>query len=419
MTDRALAEAGRAVPSDALAAARGTGDPAATAPGASILPSFAISVVGVVLVALTARQAVSGVPPILDDLGLAPGVASVLVAVPVLCFSLGALAGPALRARFGEERALFLVVALLLAGLLLRALWPGWALFPGTILAGLAIAVLNVLLPSLVKRRFPNRIGPMMAAYTMAMAVGASLGSGLTALVLRAADGAIGVALGVWAIPAALALVAWLPQLRLSSRARGLTAGRTVRVWRHPLAWHVLFFMGMQSLLYYGPLSWLPAIYRDRGVDAAEAGFLLMVFNGVAILGNFAAPTIAARLPDQRPAVATAIVMTTIGLLGVLLAPTSTALLWAVVLGIAQGSSLSLALLVIVLRSADGDVAAALSGMAQSGGYLLASTGPLVMGLLYTVTGGWTVPLLFLLSVAFLIWIPGMTAARRRVISGQ
>jgi CP family cyanate transporter-like MFS transporter len=176
--------------------------------------------------------------------------------------------------------------------------------------------------------------------------------------------------------------------------------------------------MGMQSLLYYGPLSWLPAIYRDRGMDAAEAGFLLMVFNGVAILGNFAAPMIAARLPDQRPAVATAIGLTTIGLLGVLLAPTSTALLWAIVLGVAQGSSLSLALLVIVLRSADSDVAAALSGMAQSGGYLLASTGPLVMGLLYTATGSWTVPLLFLLVVAGLIWIPGLTAAQNRVIWG-
>ena len=409
MTDGALADASR----------EHAPAPATAEPGTGVLPSFALSAVGVVLVALTARQAVSGVPPILADLGLAPTVASILVAIPVLCFSLGALAGPALRARLGEERALFLVVALLLTGLVLRAIWPGWALFPGTILAGLSIAVLNVLLPSLVKRRFPNKIGAMMAAYTMAMATGATLASGLSALVLRAADGSIGVALGIWAIPAALALVVWLPQLRLREQTGGGGSTPAVSVWRQPLAWHVLFFMGMQSLLYYGPLSWLPAIYRDRGVDAAEAGFLLMVFNGVAIIGNFAAPVIASRLPDQRPAVATAIVMTTIGLLGVLLAPTSTALLWAIVLGIAQGSSLSLALLVIVLRSADSDVAAALSGMAQSGGYLLASTGPLVMGLLYTATGGWTVPLLFLLAVAALIWIPGMTAARNHVIGRQ
>jgi MFS transporter, CP family, cyanate transporter len=412
VTDRVLVDAGRAVRSTPRAA-----KPGAAGSGAGAVPSFAISAVGVVLIAFTARQAVAGVPPILVDLGLASTVASVLVAIPVLCFSLGAPAGPALRARLGEERALFLVVALLLFGLVLRALWPEWALFPGTILAGLSIAVINVLLPSLVKRRFPTRIGSMMAAYTMAMAIGASLAAGLTALVLRAADGSIEAALGVWAIPAALALLVWLPQLRLTSRTGSATAGRGVKVWRQPLAWHVLFYMGMQSLLYYGPLSWLPAIYRDRGVDAAEAGLLLLVFNGLGIVGNLVAPLIAARLPDQRPAVATAIVLTTIGLLGVLLAPTSTALFWAVVLGIAQGSSLSLALLVIVLRSSDGDVAAALSGMAQSGGYLLASTGPLVMGLLYSATGGWTVPLLFLLGVAALIWIPGMTAARSRVIT--
>ena len=341
------------------------------------------------------------------------------MAIPVLCFSLGALAGPALRARLGEERALFLVVALLLAGLLLRAIWPDWALFPGTILAGLSIAVLNVLLPSLVKRRFPDRIGPMMAAYTMAMAVGASLASGLTAAGAarhRTARSPPRSASGRSRPLVAARRVA--PSAAVQRvRPAAVTAGRTIPVWMHPLAWHVLFFMGMQSLLYYGPLSWLPAIYRDRGVDAAEAGFLLMVFNGFGIVGNFAAPLIAARLPDQRPAVAAAIVMMTIGLLGVLLAPTSTALLWAVVLGIAQGASLSLALLVIVLRSADGDVAAALSGMAQSGGYLLASTGPLVMGLLFTATGGWTVPLLFLLAVAALIWIPAMTAARNRVIT--
>ena len=183
-----------------------------------------------------------------------------------------------------------------------------WALFPGTILAGLSIAVLNVLLPSLVKRRFPTRIGSMMAAYTMAMAIGASLAAGLTALVLRAADGSIEAALGIWAIPAGLALLVWLPQLRPSTPTGSATAGRAVRVWRQPLAWHVLFYMGMQSLLYYGPLSWLPAIYRDRGVDAAEAGLLLLVFNGLGIVGNLVAPLIAARLPDQRPAVAVAIV---------------------------------------------------------------------------------------------------------------
>ena len=222
------------------------------------------------------------------------------------------------------------------------------------------------------------------------------------------------------AAPAMVALVCWLPQLGADDTATGGPASRrTVTVWHDPLAWHVTFYMGMQSLLFYGPLSWLPAIFRDRGVDPAYAGLLLLLFNGLGIVGNLTFPVVAARLPDQRGPVAVAIVLTTIGLLGVLLAPTSTALLWVIVLGIAQGASLSLALLAIVLRSPDPDTAAALSGMAQSGGYLLASLGPLVMGLLYTATGAWTMSLLFLLAVALAIWVPGLTAAQARFVRSQ
>jgi CP family cyanate transporter-like MFS transporter len=391
--------------------------------GAAIGPATAISIVGVVLVALTMRQAVAGVPPILADLGLSTQMASLLVAVPVVCFSLGALAGPALRARLGEERAIFVMVATLFVGMAARALWPGWALLPGTMLAGLAIAVLNVLLPSLVKRRFPNRVGAMMAAYTVAMATGSSLAAGFTYAILQAAGGSVNVALGVWAVPAALGLVGWLPQIgggaSTGAGASGSMAGRrTVSVWRFPLAWHVTFFMGLQSLLFYGPLSWLPAIFRDRGIDPTYAGILLLLFNGLGIVGNLTFPVIAARQADQRWPVAAAIGLMTFGLLGILLAPTSTAIIWVIVLGVSQGASLSLALLAIVLRSADADTAAALSGMAQSGGYLLASLGPLVMGLLHSATGGWTAPLLFLLAVCVVIWVPALTAARSRTITG-
>lgn len=379
--------------------------------------AFAVSAAGVVLVALTMRQAVAGVPPVLADLALSPDRASLLVTIPVLCFSIGALAGPALRAGLGEERTVFVAVTLLLGGLLLRAVWPTWGLFPGTILAGLTIAVLNVLLPSLVKRRFSDRVGAIMAAYTTAMALGSASAAGLTVPVLRAANGSVHVALGVWSLTAAVALVAWLPQLGAGvPPMQAHTDGRRVAIWREPLAWCVTLFMGMQSLLYYGPLSWLPLLYRERGVDPAEAGVLLLVFNILGVVGNLTAPVLAARMRDQRAAVGTAISLTTIGLLGVLFAPTSTALFWITLMGIAQGASLSLALLLIVLRSADSDTAARLSGMAQSGGYLIAATGPLIMGLLHAATASWTAPLLFLLAVAIAIWVPGLIAAGKAVV---
>jgi MFS transporter, CP family, cyanate transporter len=382
--------------------------------------AVAISAVGVVLVAFTMRQAVAGVPPVLAELGLTPDRASLLVTIPVLCFSIGALAGPALRARLGEERTIFLALVLLLGALLVRAIWPEWGIFPGTVLAGLTIAVLNVLLASLTRRRFPGRIGPMMAAYTTAMALGSALAAGLTVPVMRAADGSVSAALGVWALPAALALVAWLPQLRYEVPAGGAAQVKGRRaIWREPLAWCVLLYMGMQSLLYYGPLSWFAQIYRERGMDPVQAGFLLLVFNILGIVGNLVAPVLASRMHDQRAAVGTAISLMTIGLLGTLLAPNSTALLWVTIMGVAQGASLSLALLLIVLRAGDNDTAARLSGMAQSGGYLVAATGPLIMGLLHTATDGWTAPMLFLLAVAFAIWVPGMVAGRNVAIGGR
>jgi CP family cyanate transporter-like MFS transporter len=382
-------------------------------------PAFAISALGVVLVAVCMRQAVAGIPPVLGDLGLDPGQQSLLVTIPELCFCLGALAGPAVRARLGEERAILVLIATLLGGLGIRASWPAGGLIPGTILAGLSIALLNVLLSSFVKHRFAQQVGLMTATYTSAMTIGAALAAGLTVPILRQ-SGSTSVALGIWAIPTLLALIVWLPQVRIGAPAAPTAAARQrTAIWRYPLAWCVMLFMGMQSLLFYGMLSWLPEIYRDRGLDAADAGFLLLVFNVCGIVGNLAAPVLASRMADQRRAVGATLTLYLVGLLGVLLAPAGTALLWALLLGVAQGAALSLALLTIVLRSADSETAAKLSSMAQSGGYLLAASGPFVMGLLHAATGTWTAPLAFLIAVAVIIWVPGLAAARNRTVGGR
>ncbi|MCW2611465.1 MAG: major facilitator superfamily 1 [Cryptosporangiaceae bacterium] len=376
------------------------------------VPAFALSAAGVVLVAHTMRQAVAGVPPLLERLDLGGAAASLLVTIPVLCFAIGALAGPALRRRFGEERAVFGLMAGLLVGLLLRAVSPEWALFAGTIVGGFAVAVLNVLIPSLIKHRFPNRVGAMMAAYTMAITVGASLAAGVTVPVLHAADDSTTWALAVWGIPAAVALLAWLPQLRVGPAEAETGTARPRSLWRDALAWNVMAFMGLVTLIYYACLSWLPAFYTDRGVDEAQAGFLLMVMNLTGLLGNLVAPTVAERMRDQRVAVAATVATATVGVLGIWLAPTSTALVWVTLFGISQGAALSLALLLMVLRAPDSDAAARLSSMAQAGGYLIGAAGPLVMGLLYTGTGGWTAPMVFLLATTLLGLPPGLAAGR-------
>jgi CP family cyanate transporter-like MFS transporter len=171
-------------------------------------------------------------------------------------------------------------------------------------------------------------------------------------------------------------------------------------------------FMGLVTLIYFACLSWLPAIYVDRGVDESEAGFLLMVMNLTGLVGNLVAPMMAERMRDQRVAVAATVAIATAGVLGIWLAPASTALVWVTLFGISQGAALSLALLLMVLRAPDPVTAARLSSMAQAGGYLIGAAGPLVMGLLYTATGGWTAPMVFLLVTTLLGLPPGLAAGR-------
>jgi CP family cyanate transporter-like MFS transporter len=395
-----------------------TTEPApARPPRAVVAPLSALAVASVVVLAFNMRTAIGEIPPVLPDLGLSSAGQSILATVPVICFGLAALAAPALRTRLGEERGLLVVLVALLAGVLVRAAWPSGGLFPGTVLVGCAIAVMNVLTPSLVRRRFPGHVGLMTGVYTTALVAGGSLAAATTVPLRDAADGSLHVALGIWAIPIAVALLVWLPQRR--HRALPAVGGgrEAIRALGHSrVAWFVTLFMGMQSLLYYAPLSWLPAIHRDQGIDPTTAGFLLSTLNLISIPTTFLAPVLAHRMADQRKAVAGCVVLTAIGLLGILLAPSSTALVWVVILGLGQGAALSLALLMIVLRAGDDHTAARLSSMAQGFGYLLAAAGPLVMGLLHAATGSWDVALAWLVALCGVELLVGLQAARTRVV---
>ena len=397
----------------------------------------ALAVLGVVLVAFNQRPAVASVPPVLGELGLSLTAQSLLVTIPVLCFGLGALAGPMVRRALGEEWAIFIIVAVLAVAILVRAIFLGWVLFPSTVIIGLAIALLNVLMPSFIKRRFPERPGAMTSAYVASATLGPALAAGLTVPIYNAAGGSASVALGVWALPAMAALVAWVPQVR---EARAISAGRVsccgtgvpdggpgaeetsggpgVRIWRVPLAWQIMVYMGIGSLVFYGPLSWLPQIYQSRGVDPETAGYLLLAMSFVGMIGSTVSPLIGGRRRDQRSAVVVSAAVTLVGFLGVLVGPHSVALLWVVVLGIGQGAQFGLALLMIVLRSADGDVAAKVSSMANAGGYMIAAAGPLVMGILHSATGGWLFPIAFLIIANMFGFVMGYGAAHDRVIRG-
>jgi len=390
-------------------------------------------VAGIIVLAVNLRASISGLPPVFPELSSALHLSSAsiaaLAAVPVLCFAV--FSGPAapLSRRFGDERVLLAALALLAGGLLLRGAAPGSMLYPGTVLAGAAIALMNVLLPSLIKRRRPEQAGLLIGGYLLMLASGAVIGSLIAVPVFRAAGGgsggsawAVRLTLGLWALPAAAAALAWLPQLRHHTRPERPRpgAGRPGRagtaVYRHALGWQVAAFMGLQSLYYYATLSWLPTLFRSRGVSAAGAGDLLALMN----LGNAVTamliPVLAHRARDQRLLIAATILASAAGLSGTLFAPVGGAAAWTLLLGFGQGAALGLAIFFTMARAPDPVTAASLSGFAQGAGYLIAAAGPLAVGFLHAATGGWTAPVLALLAVAALEFWAGWLAARARTL---
>lgn len=390
-------------------------------------------VVGITVLAVNLRASITSLPPVFPELSaalrLSPASVAVLAAVPVLCF--GVFSGPAapLSRRFGEERVMLAALLLLAGGLVLRGAAPGSMLFPGTVLAGAGIALMNVLLPSLVKRRHPEHAGMLIGAYLLTLAGGAVIGSLIAVPVFRAAAGPGGtgwpvrVTLGLWALPAVAAAAVWLPQNRYRTRPERprpetgrLGRGPSVAVYRHALGWQVAGFMGLQSLYFYTTLSWLPTMFRSRGVSAAGAGDLLALMN----LGNAVTamliPVLAHRVRDQRRLIAVTAAAGAAGLSGSVFAPVGGAAAWMLLLGLGQGAGLALAIFFTVARAPDPVTAASLSGFAQGAGYLIAAAGPLAVGFLHAATGGWRVPVLALLAVAALEFWAGWLAARARTL---
>ena len=381
-------------------------------------------VVAVTAAGFNLRTPVTNLPPLFPDLHtklhLSSAALSLLAATPVIFFGAAAAFAAWLNRRFGEEVVLLAALAVLTVGLLLRGVAPNVMLFPGTVLAASAIAILNVLLSSMIKRRRPERAGVLISIYLTALCVGGILASLLAVPLYHASGGSIPLTLGVWAAPAALAMLLWLPQLRY--RAVGVRAALTpapahIKVHRYALAWQVMGFMGLQSLLYYAALSWLPTIFQDRGTSAVTAGNLLALMGAGNLVGALIVPVLAHRGPGQRALVVPSMAAVGVGLAGSLWAPLGTAALWVSVRGIGQGACLGLAIFLMLARAPDPGAAASLSAFAQSAGYLVASAGPLELGLLHSVTGSWTIPVAVLLVLCGCGLVVGVLAARPLMLS--
>ncbi len=347
---------------------------------------------GLVLVALNLRPALSSLSPLLNDvstsLGLSAAKAGLLTTLPVLCLGLFAPTAPILARRFGAERVVLGILLTLAAGILLRSAFGEVGLFAGSLIAGASIGIIGVLLPGIVKRDFAKQAGTMTGVYTMALCLGAALAAGATVPISQYFGDSWNIGLGFWVAPALLAALFWLPQVGQKQGAHRV-AYRVKGLLRDPLAWQVTLYMGLQSSLAYIVFGWVPSILISRGLSPTEAGLALSGSIIVQLLSALTAPWLATRGRDQRLAIVVVMLLTLGGLFGCLYAPIDGLWGWAILLGLGQGGTFSLALTLIVLRSRDSHVAANLSSMAQGIGYTLASIGPLAVGVLHDWTGGW------------------------------
>ncbi|PYC76101.1 MFS transporter [Streptomyces tateyamensis] len=387
----------------------------------------ALLLTGILLVALNMRACLAAISPMVGEiqrgLGLSATASGLITTVPVLFQGVGAPLTPRLTRRFGTERVVLGAVLVLGAGVLLRVVPSVPALYAGCVVIGVAIAVLNVSMPGLVKREFPHRAAAMTGVYSTTMLVGATLAAGASVPLEHVLGGGWRASLGAWSLLALVAALAWLPQVLRSRQERAAVAAPEAPkakpiagLWRLPLAWQISLFMGVSSLMVYTLVAWLPTVLADHGMSRDEAGLVFAFSNLVQVAGAFLVPLLAGRMTRQRGLALTMAALNGAGIAVLLLAPVSGAWAAAAVLGVAQGGSLGLGLAFIVLRTSSAAGAAQLGGMTQAVGYLIAALGPVGAGALHQLTGGWTAVLAVLLVLAAVVAAAGWGAGRNTTL---
>ncbi|ANA83009.1 MFS transporter [Paenibacillus glucanolyticus] len=373
---------------------------------------------GIILIAINLRAAITSVGPLIgiirEDTGISSTMAGMLTTLPLLAFALLSPMAPAMAKKWGLETTLLLSMVVLTFGIGIRSISSPITLLLGTAFLGMAIAVGNVLLPSLVKRDFPRHIGLMTGTYSASMNLLAAIASGVSIpLATQAGLGWQG-SLLIWASLSVLALIVWLIQRSSSDKTAEVrsTAAKQKSVLRSPLAWYITLFMGLQSFTFYVNISWLPEILRSQGMDYSAAGWMLSILQFVSLPFSFIIPVLAGRNPNQRVLVTISALSMLTGYVGLLSGMSSLNLLWVMLVGISGGANFSLSLMFFTLRTKTAHEAAALSGMAQSLGYLLAAIGPMLIGFLHDATDGWKVPLMVLSAVVVVLFFFGFGAAK-------
>jgi len=380
-------------------------------------------IIGILMIATTLRVTFTGAAPLLDairaEYGLTTAQTGLLTTLPLLAFALISPLAAGVARRIGMERSLFAALLLICAGIALRSLPSSLLLFIGTAVIGCGIALGNVLLPGMLKRDFAQHVAKLTGAYSLTMGAAAAIGSAAMVPIAQSGAGWHGALLTLMIFPL-LALLLWLPRLRHGAPAALSATGalHSRGIWRSALAWQVTLYLGINSLIYYIVIGWLPSILISQGFSEAQAGSLHGVLQLATAAPGLLVPLVLHRLRDQRAIAALVALLCAAGALGLWLQPGHAAI-WTVVYGFGSGATMILGLTFIGLRASSAHQAAALSGMAQSVGYLLAACGPPLMGKVHDASGDWHLPLIACALLSVVMALCGAFAGRdREIVAG-
>lgn len=380
--------------------------------------------IGIILIGSNLRAPLTSVGSLMsfirEDLGLSNTLAGTITTLPLLAFALLSPFAPKIANRIGMEWTIFFSLILLTAGLVIRSFFGVTLLFVGTVLIGLAIAIGNVLLPGFIKMNFPLKIGLMTGIYAVFMNLFGALASGLSVPISSISGIGWKGSLAFWGILSIAALLVWIPQLRKqtdSPKAVDTKPQEKHSIWKSPLAWYITIFMGMQSLVFYTLITWLPGILQTHGYGASAAGWMLSLMQFSLIPITFIVPIIAEKMSNQKLLSGITGGLFIFGVLGLILGNSVLIPVAVISLGIGAGAAFSLSMMFFSLRTTSGQQASEMSGMAQSFGYLMAATGPVLFGALHDYNNSWILPLVVLGVVGAIIFICGIQAGKNRTIS--
>lgn len=380
-------------------------------------------ILGIIFISFNLRAPITAVGSVVDMIksqyNLSSGMAGFITTLPLIAFAVVSPFVSKISQKFGYGKTMGLGLLFILAGEIVRSYTNSVGLFIGTALLGIGIAIGNVLIPSIIKLKFSQRVGMMTSIYTSCMCIFAAVGAGISVPLAKGLDLGWKNSLASWFILTVVTLVIWIPQLKAdkaNNKNISVSQEKYTSIWKSSTAWWVTLFMGTQSLLFYSLVAWLPTIITSKGLTSGFAGTMALTFQLIAIPATLIIPILCDKFKSQRGLAVVTCIIYISGMLLFLTGKSSVAIVFAVLLmSLGMGGSISLSIAFISLRSPNALRASQLSGMSQSAGYLLAAVGPILMGTIFDITESWSIPIIIFAVLIIFLAFCGIHAGKNTV----